>query len=252
MFGSEWIGLGNFEYILSLPNTMRVLWNTVKIAFMQIVASEVVPIIVAILLNEVRKQLFKRTIQTIIYIPHFMSWIILGGILLDMLSLDGLLNKVISLAGMEPIYFFGDNRWFPYVLVATNVWKELGFNTIIFLAALTTINPALYEASAMDGAGRLRQTWHVTLPGMRPIIVLTSILSLGNILNAGFEQVFTLYSPQVYESGDILDTFVYRLGLLQTQYGPATAVGLFKSFVSFIFISVSYALAYRLANYRIF
>ncbi|GIQ66202.1 sugar ABC transporter permease [Paenibacillus cisolokensis] len=253
IFDSPWSGLDNFRYVLDMPDSMRVLRNTVIIAFLKIVAGLIVPIIVSLLLNEVRKELFKRGIQTLIYLPHFLSWIILGGILIDILSPStGIVNQALSWAGIEPIYFLGDNGWFRPVLVISDVWKEFGFNTIVYLAALTSISPALYEAAIVDGAGRWKQTWHITLPGMMPIIVLLTTLSLGNVLNAGFDQVFNLYSPQVYESGDIIDTFVYRIGLVDAQYGVATAVGLFKSVVSFIFISVSYYLAYRLAHYRIF
>jgi len=186
-------------------------------------------------------------------LPHFLSWIILGGILIDILSpSSGIVNQFLGLFGIESIYFLGDNSWFRPVLVLSDVWKEFGFNTIVYLAALTGINPALYEAAIVDGAGRWKQTLNVTLPGMMPIIVLTMTLALGNVLNAGFDQVFNLYSPQVYESGDIIDTFVYRIGLVDAQYGVATAVGLFKSVVSFTFITASYYLAYRFANYRIF
>lgn len=253
IFHSKWAGWDNFRYILELPDTKRVLINTVLISFMKIIANLVVPIVVALLLNEVRKERFKRSFQTLVYLPHFLSWIILGGILIDILSpTNGILNQLLGLLGIKPIYFLGDNNWFRYVLVGTDVWKEFGFNTIVYLAALTSINPSLYEAAIVDGAGRWKQTMYVTLPGMAPIIILLMTLSLGNVLNAGFDQVFNLYSPQVYETSDIVDTFVYRIGLVDAQYGVATAVGLFKSFVSFIFISISYYLAYRFANYRIF
>lgn len=251
--GSDWIGLGNFAYVLQMPNIGQVLWNTAYIASMKIAAGLVVPILIAILLNEVRNVLIKRGVQTLIYLPHFLSWIILGGILIDILSpSQGIVNQAIKALGMESIFFLGSNDWFPYVLVASDVWKEFGFSTIVYLAAITSINPTLYEAAIMDGAGHVRQAWHVTLPGMLPVIVLLATLSLGNVLNAGFEQVFNLYSASVYESGDILDTLIYRLGLLDAQFGVATAVGLFKSLVSLVLISVSYLLAYRLANYRIF
>ncbi|SFJ80389.1 putative aldouronate transport system permease protein [Paenibacillus sp. UNC496MF] len=250
---SKWVGLANFDFVLSLPDTYRVLYNTVFIAFMKMVCGLIAPLTTALLLNELRKIAFKRVFQTLIYLPHFLSWIILGGILLDILSpSSGLVNQVLKSFGIEPVFFLGDNRWFPFVLVATDVWKEFGFGTIVYLAALTGINPALYEAAEIDGAGRWKQTLNVTLPGIVPIIVLLSTLSLGQILNAGFDQVFNLYNSQVYESGDIIDTLVYRLGLEQYQYGVATAIGLFKSVVSFLFISLSYALAYRYANYRIF
>ncbi|WP_391573158.1 ABC transporter permease [Cohnella sp.] len=249
---SAWIGLDNYKSVLELPNALQVLWNTLFIASMKIAAGLIVPIGIALLLNEIRKEYFKRSLQTLIYLPHFLSWIILGGILIDVLSLKGLVNQFLGWFGIEAIYFLGDNGWFPFVLVISDLWKEFGFNTIVYLAALTAINPALYEAAIVDGASRIKQTLHVTLPGMIPIIVLLATLSLGNALNAGFEQVFNLYSPQVYQSGDIIDTFVYRLGLVEAQYGLSTAVGLFKSVVSLLLISLSYFLAYRLANYRIF
>lgn len=251
--GSEWTGLSNLEYVLEMPNTYRIIWNTVYIATMKIIMGNIVPIIIALLLNEIRKTIVKRSIQTLIYFPYFLSWVILAGILIDVLSLQhGIVNQVLGWFGFQPIYFLGDNRWFPITLVLTDTWKEFGFNTIVYLAALTSINPSLYEAATIDGANRWKQTLNITLPGMIPIVVLMATLSLGNVLNAGFDQVFNLYSPQVYESGDILDTLIYRIGVSDAQYGPATAIGLLKSFVSFLLISVSYWLAYRFANYRIF
>ncbi|WP_420490436.1 ABC transporter permease [Neobacillus niacini] len=251
--GSLWVGLENFRYVLELPGAIQVLWNTLWLSFLKIIFNLAVPLTVSILLNEVRKEAFKRGVQTLIYMPHFLSWVILGGVLIDILSTNhGLVNDFLGILGIEPIYFLGDNNWFRTVLVSTDVWKEFGFNTVVYIAALTGINPALYEAAVVDGANRWKQTLHVTLPGIAPIIILLSVLSLGNVLNAGFDQVFNLYSPQVYESGDIIDTFVYRIGLLEAQYGVATAVGLFKSIVSLILISISYFLAYRFAKYRIF
>lgn len=253
LFGSEWVGFENFEYVFALPGFMNALRNTVWIAFLKIIAGLVAPITTSLLLNELRKVLFKRTVQTIIYLPHFLSWVILAGILLDILSPSkGIINGLLAWLGLEQIYFLGDSTWFPWTLVISDVWKEFGFSTIVYLAALTGINPALYEASVMDGAGRWKQTLHITLPGMLPIIILMTTLSLGQILNAGFDQVFNLYSPIVYETGDIIDTFVYRVGLVDLQFDLATAVGFFKSIVSLLFISVSYLLAYRFANYRIF
>lgn len=253
LFGSELVGLANFEYMFALPDIWLVIRNTVVIAVMKIVAGLAVPIVVALLLNELQARLFKRWIQTLIYLPHFLSWIILGGILIDILSpSNGIVNQVLGLFGIEPIFFLGSVGWFPGVVVISDIWKEFGFSTIVYLAALTSINPSLYEAAVIDGANRWKQTLHITIPGMLPIVVLLATLSLGNVLNAGFDQIFNLYSPQVYESGDIIDTLVYRLGLEQAQYSLATAVGLMKSAVSLVMISGSYYLAYRLANYRIF
>ncbi|MCD9023237.1 ABC transporter permease [Cohnella silvisoli] len=252
-FSSPWVGWENFQYMLQLPGTLQVLYNTLFIAVLKIVANLVVPIVMALLLNEVRKMWFKRSVQTIVYLPYFISWVLLGGILVDILSpSQGIVNEILKAVGLPSVYFLGDNHWFPFTLVATNTWKEFGFNTIVFLAALTGINPSLYEAACIDGASRWKQTLKITLPGLLPIIILLATLSLGNVLNAGFDQVFNLYNASVYESGDIIDTMVYRIGMGDGQYSVATAVGLFKSVVSFILISVSYLLAYRFANYRIF
>ncbi|QTH43115.1 sugar ABC transporter permease [Cohnella sp. LGH] len=252
-FDNPWVGLEHFRYVWDMPNSLRVLWNTLYIASLKIVVGQLVPIAVALLLNELRKEWLKRGVQTLIYLPHFLSWIILGGILIDILSpSQGIVNQLLGVFGIEPIYFLGDNRWFPITIVISDVWKEFGFNTIVYLAALTGINPSLYEAAVIDGASRWKQTLNITLPGILPIVVLLATLSLGNVLNAGFDQVFNLYSPSVYESGDIIDTLVYRVGLEQAQYSVATAIGLFKSIVSCVMISLSYFLAYRLANYRIF
>jgi len=252
-FGSPWIGFDNFKFVLDMPNTGQVIWNTIFIACMKIIAGLIVPIVIAILLNEVTRSFIKRSVQTLIYLPHFLSWVILGGILIDLLSpSEGIVNALLGKLGIEPIFFLADNQWFPSVLILSDVWKEFGFSTIVYLAAITSVNPTLYEAAVMDGANRWKQTLHITLPGMMPIIVLMVTLSLGNVLNAGFDQVFNLSNPLVYESGDILDTMIYRIAFNDAQYGVATAVGLFKSVVSFLLISVSYWMAYRFANYRIF
>lgn len=249
----NWVGLDNFRYLFDLPGFGQVVWNTVFISSMKIVSGLVIPVLVALLLNEVRKTGFKRTIQTVIYMPHFFSWVILAGIIVDVLSPStGIVNMLLKAIGVEPVQFLASNEWFPYILVITDQWKEFGFGTIIYLAALTNIDKSLYEASVMDGAGRWKQTWHITLPGIRPIVILMVTLSLGNVLNGGFDQVFNLYNPLVYESGDILDTMIYRIGLQDAQYSVSTALGLIKSVVSFIFIGLGYFLAYRLANYRIF
>lgn len=253
MLQSEWVGWNNFRYLFQLPDTLQVIWNTFYISCLKITSGLIVPIVVALLINEVRLTFFKRTVQTLIYIPYFMSWVILGGILINILSpSQGIVNEALMSVGIEPIFFLGDNRWFPFTLMVSDTWKEFGFNMIVYLAAITGINPSLYEAAEIDGAKHWRRVWHITLPGIRPIIILLVTLSLGQILNAGFEQVFVLYNAQVYESGDIIDTLVYRMGLLNSQYSLATAVGLFKSVVSLILVGTSYWLAYRFANYRIF
>lgn len=254
LFGNQkWIGFGNFEYLFLLPNFINVLWNTIIIACLKIVLGMFVPIVVSILLNEVRSSGLRRSVQTAIYLPHFLSWVVLGGIFIDILSpTDGLVNNVIQQVGGKPIFFLGSNDWFRSTVIITETWKEFGYGTIVYLAAITGIDPNLYEAAQIDGANRWRQTYHVTLPGMRMVIVLLMVLNLGNVLNAGFDQIFNLYSPPVYQTGDIIDTFVYRIGLIDAQFGVATAVSLFKSAISFVLISTSYYAAYKYADYRIF
>lgn len=254
LFGNQqWVGLNNFRYVMTLPNFRNVIFNTVFIASMKIILGLVIPIIIAIMLNELKNMRLKKYIQTAVYLPHFLSWVVLGGIFIDILSpSDGLVNQIITSFGVKPIYFLGDNKWFPVTMILTETWKEFGYGTIVYLAAITGIDPNLYEAAQIDGANRWKQTVHVTLPGMKMVMVLLMVLSLGNILNAGFDQIFNMYSPMVYESGDIIDTFVYRIGIMEAQFGVATAVGLSKSVISLIFISASYFFAYKFADYRIF
>ena len=249
---SKWIGLDNFKYMFSLPDSMQVFKNTIIIALMKIFAGLIVPLIFSLLLNEVRKTWFKRTVQTVIYLPHFLSWVIMSSIIMNLFQLDGMINQMFNFLGIEPIMFLASNFWFRPMLVVTDVWKEFGFNTIIYMAALTSVNPNLYESAVIDGANRFRQITSITIPGIMPTIILLATLSLGNVLNAGFEQVLNLYNPVVYQTADIIDTYVYRAGLLEAQYGLATATGLLKSAVSFILIMVSYRLAYKYANYKIF
>jgi len=253
IFGSPWVGLDNFLFVMRMPNTLQVLWNTVRIAGLKAVAGVIVPVTAALMLNNVTSQTFKRTVQTVIYLPHFLSWVILAGIFVDILSpSEGVVNQVLGLVGIPPIFFLGDDKIFPWTMVGTDVWKSFGFGAIIYLAALTDIDPTLYEAAVVDGASRRQQTWHITLPGISGTIIMLSTLSLGNILNAGFDQIFNLYSPLVYRTGDIIDTLVYRIGIVNYQYGVATAVGLFKSVVSLLLIGIAYKLAAKWADYRIF
>lgn len=252
IWNSDWIGLENFTYLFEIRDGGVILFNTVFIAVMKIIAHLIIPLLFALMLNEVRIMAVKRWVQTIVYLPHFISWVILAGIIADILSLKGILNQALGWFGIEPIMFLASNTWFPGIIVGTDIWKEFGFAAIIYLAALAGINPNLYEAAEIDGASRLQQLRYITLPSLATTIVLLATLSIGNILNAGFDQIFNLYNPLVYDSGDIIDTYVYRVGLVQAQYGFATAVSLMKSVVGFALIMISYKLAYKYANYRIF
>lgn len=250
---SPWVGLKHFRYMWENDYFIQITWNTLFFACTKMIMNLIIPFIFALLLNEVRIMGLKRSIQTLVYLPHFLSWVTLSGILIDMLAQTGLINQFLSsVFGIKPIFFLGDGNWFRFTVIASDVWKEFGFNTIIFLAALSGINPALYEAAEVDGAGRFKQTMYITIPSLIPIAIVIATLALGNVLNANFDQIFNLYSPLIYQQGDIIDTFVYREGLLSGQFSFATAVNLFKSVISLILIAVSYRLAYKFAGYRIF
>ncbi|WP_240547892.1 ABC transporter permease [Paenibacillus lignilyticus] len=249
---SKFVGWKNFRYMFHLPDMNQVIWNTVVISVLKIAFGLAVPLILALLLNEISRDWFKRVIQTSIFLPFFLSWTVLGGVILELFSLKGPINDLLAGTGIEPIMFMGQGDWFRAIIVGSEVWKGMGYNMIIFLAAIAGINSNLYEAAEVDGAGKWKQVVHITLPGMAPIIILLATLSLGNILNAGFDQILILYNPVVYESADILDTFVYRLGIFNQQYAPAAAVGLFKSAISLGLVGLSYYLAYRFTKYRIF
>jgi len=251
-FASPWVGLANFRLIFSQDQFTRTIFNTVFIAFFKIIGNIIVPVVFALLLNEINKTSIKRLFQTLVYLPYFLSWVIMAGVFIDILSLDGIVNQVIKAFGHQPIFFLGIPKLFPWVMVVTDVWKSFGFGTVVYLAAITGIDPGLYESALVDGAGRWMQTLRITIPLLAPTVVLMSILSLGNILNAGFDQIYNLYSPIVYSTGDILDTFVYRMGIVQAQYSIGTAVGLFKSVVSAVLIGLSQFLASKLAGYRVF
>lgn len=253
LFDQKWVGLDNFRYLFSLPGFGSVIWNTVFIAVMKMIGNLILPVAVALLLNEVRAKRYKKTVQTVLYLPHFISWAALAGIFIDILSPSGgMVNNLLNSIGLKEVFFLGNADIFPYTMAFTDVWKELGWGMIVYLAAITGIDPTYYEAARMDGAGRLKQIWHVTIPSILPMILLMMVLSVGNVLQAGFEQVFNLYSPQVYATGDIIDTYVYRIGVIEAKFDLATAVGLFKSAISFVLIMVGYKMADKLAGYKVF
>lgn len=234
---SPWAGFKYFKQAFGSPYFKQIVWNTLVISVYKLLWGFPAPIILALLLNEVRNMHFKRSIQTISYLPHFLSWVVIGGILTDMLSPQtGAVNNIIKMFGGQPVYFMASKEWFRTVLVVSDIWKEVGWGSIIYLAALSGIDPQLYEAAQIDGASRWQQTWHITLPGIMSTIAILLILRLGNILNAGFEQVFIMYNPSVYQVADIIDTWVYRTGLQGMQYSLAAAVGLFKSVIGFILV----------------
>ena len=252
IMGSDFVGLYQFRLMFTFPDVRSVFFNTIYIAVFKIVLGIIFPVTFALLLNEVRVRGFKRAVQTICYLPNFLSWVILALMFSNIFAFSGIFNKIVMFFGNEPILFLASNTWFRPILIATDVWKGFGYGAIIYLAAITNIDLNLYEAADIDGASRMQKIWYVTLPGIKATIVLMSTLALGNVLNAGFEQIFTMYSPIVYASSDIIDTYVYRMGLQKLQFSFSTAVGLLKSVVSFCLIILSYKLADRFAGYRIF
>lgn len=250
--GSDWVGFKWFKMAMSLPDFPEILRNTISISVGKLIFSQLASVLFALLINEVRQAPLKRTVQTITYFPHFLSWVIIGGVFIDMLSTKGMVNQIIKFLGGRPIFFLGNKKWFQPVMVILEVWKEFGYGAIVYLAAITSINPELYEAATIDGASRLQQTWYVTLPGISVTIVMMLTLALGRIMNAGFDQIFVMYNPSVYETADILDTFIYRQGLVDAQYSLSTAMGLFKSLIGAVLLIVTNAFATKKFNYRIF
>ena len=235
---SEFIGLGNFKYMFQMGDTKQVFINTLVIALGKIIGNIIVPLSFALLLNLLRYKRMARPIQTIVYLPNFLSWVILSGIVLNIFGYMGPINKIGGIFDAAPVSFFTRPEFFRPLVIGTDIWKSFGYNAIIYLAALTGIDPTLYEAATVDGAGRLKQLIYVTLPGVKVTVILMVILSMGNVLNAGFDQIFNLYNPLVYSTGDIIDTWVYRAGLINMQFSLATAVGLLKSVISFILITL--------------
>ncbi|WP_420819035.1 ABC transporter permease [Paenibacillus nanensis] len=251
--GSKWVGLDQFVFLFEYPDSSQVIWNTLRIAVLKLFFGTIATLTFALLINEVRKKWVRNSVQTFVFLPHFLSWVVLGGIFIELLDpKNGLVNQLLGALGFESIFFLGDNNWFLVTVVGTEVWKEFGYGSIIFLAALAGINPALYEAAQLDGANKWKQMWHITLPSLVPTIVVCLTLSLSQVLNAGFDQIFNLYNPLVYAKGDIIDTFVYRIGLIGGNYSFGTAIGLFKSVVGLILIVGGYRLAYKVAGYKIF
>jgi putative aldouronate transport system permease protein len=235
--GSPWVGLANFRELFASADFMRVFKNTLIISCYRILFLFPLPILIAVLLNEVGSGIVKKTVQTVIYIPHFLSWIIIAGLFVNILSVsNGLVNNLIRALGGQPISFLTDNAWFRAIIVISAGWKEVGWNTIVYIAAIAAIDPELYEAALIDGAGRLRRVFSVTVPGMAATIVLMFILRIGDLLEAGTVQILILYNPLVYETGDVIGTYVYRVGLGQMDYSFSTAVGLFNSVVGFALV----------------
>lgn len=252
LLGSEFVGFKNFQRLFKLPTFWTVLGNTIIISVSKLVLVTIAAITFALLLHECRNVRFKKLVQTTVYLPHFLSWVILAVMFSNIFSYSGIINQIGGLFGREPVMFMISNNWFRKILIGGEVWKEFGYSAIVYVAAMTGIDPTLYEAAGMDGANRLKKVIYITLPSIVPTIVLMTTLNMGKILSGGFDQVFNLYSPLVYRTGDIIDTYVYRMGLVDLQYSNGTAVGLFKSLISFILLIAAYKLADKSVGYRVF
>ena len=234
---SEWVGLANFQRLFSTPEFVNVFKNTLIISISKVIFLFPLPILMALLMNEIKNLLFKKTVQTVIYLPHFISWVIVYGLFVNLLSAnDGIINTIIVALGGEKIPFFMDSSVFRPLLVFTEGWKETGWSTIVYLAAITGIDQEQYEAARIDGANKFQQIKSITLPGIAPTIVLMFILRLGSILEAGTEQIMVMYNPTVYNVADVIGTYVVRVGLGTMDYSFSTAVGLFNSVVAFVLV----------------
>jgi putative aldouronate transport system permease protein len=248
-YGTEWVGSKYFELFVDNIAFWKVFRNTVLLSMLSLVFTFPLPIIFAILLNELRSVAFKRVVQTISYLPRFLSTVIVVGMISQILSPSGgIVNNVLERMGAERIFFLIRPEWFRTIFVTSEAWQFMGWNAIIYLAALSNVNPELYQAASVDGAGRLRQTFAVTIPGIMPTIVILLILRIGNLLTVGFEKVLLLYNPLTYETADVISTFVYRMGIVENNYSYATAVGLFNGIIALILIWIANAISRRVSE----
>ncbi|MCL2478217.1 MAG: sugar ABC transporter permease [Treponema sp.] len=253
VFGSKWIGLENFRTFINSFYFTELLRNTLFYSFAKLIVSVPAAIILSVMLYECAWRKLAKVVQTMAYLPHFLSWVIVYGILLTLLAPgDGIINDIIKGFGGEPIAFLTNTKTFPWIVILSDAWKEMGWSAIIFIAALIGIDPSLFEAAIVEGATATQRVWYITLPSIRPVIVIVVLLRLGTIMDAGFQQMFMLYSIPVYSVGDIIDTWVYRQGLLQFQFGLATAVGIFKGVIGLVLILVCNQAVKKLTDSSLF
>lgn len=248
IMGSPWAGFKYFEQLFNSFSFYEVLRNTIVISLEKLIFCFPAPIILAIFINEIRNDRVKKVFQTFSYLPHFISWIIAASFVSDIFALKGPINTVITALGGEKIYFMADTRYFHSVLITSNIWKTVGWSSIVYIAAITGIDQGLYEAAEIDGAKKMQLIWHITLPGIRTTIITLFILEVGKIMSAGFDQIYNLYSPAVYSVADVLDTYTYRQGIEKTNYSYATAAGLFQNVIGFILVIISNVVVKRLSD----
>jgi putative aldouronate transport system permease protein len=248
IFGDEWVGFYYVELFVNDAQFWHVFRNTLALGSLALLFVFPLPIILALMLNELRSRKFKRLVQTVSYLPHFMSVVIVAGLVFQLTSLNGTINQIIEQLGAEPVSFMQRAEWFRTVYVSSEVWQTVGWGTILYLAALTTIDPQLYEAARIDGANRWRQTWHVTLPGIRPTMVVLLILNIGTFMAVGFEKILLLYNPLLYPTADVISTYLYRVGIVSSNFSYATAIGLFEALIGLTLILSANAISRRLVG----
>lgn len=251
LFGSRWVGLENYKFLFSLNDFVLIIRNTLTISVGKIALGLFVSLVFAVLLVEIRSGVVRKFVQTTVFFPYFLSWVVLGGLFVDMFAREGAVNSLLSLFGVQPIFFLGKPWWFVLVIILTDVWKNFGYNMIIFYAAILGIDASLYESATIDGATWFDEVRHITLPSIAPIMVVLLLLALGGVLNAGFDQIFNMYNPLVYKTSDILDTYIYRIGIVGGQFSFATAVGLFKSLVGMLLLVSANGITSKFAGYRV-
>ncbi len=251
IWGSHWVGFKHFDSFFNGIYFWRLIRNTVLINVYDLIFGFPAGIILALLLNEIRKMMFKRFVQTISYLPHFISIVVVAGMMFDFLSRDGLINQLIGMFGIAPIDFLKESGWFRFIFVSSGIWQGIGWGSIIYLASIANIDPTLYEAAKIDGASRWRQIFHITIPGIMPTIVIMLILNMGNMLSVGSEKVLLLYNPLTYETADVISTYVYRKGILEASYSFTAAVGLFNSVISLILIVSANAISKRVSENKL-
>jgi len=250
IWNSPWIGFRHFQHLFELESFWQVFRNTIVLSVYKLIFGFPAPIVLAILFNEVRHSLFKKFVQTLSYLPHFLSWVVVAGLFVQFLSPSiGPVNLLLRLVGLDPIYFLGSTDWFRFTMVTTDIWKSVGWGTIIYLASLASINPELYEAAEVDGSNRFQNMFYITLPSLTPVITIMFIFAVGQIVNDDFDQIFNLYNPAVYEVGDVLSTYTYRRGLVELDYSFAAAVGLVKNVLAFLLIVITNAVSRRVNEY---
>ncbi len=245
IFGEQWVGLQYVQLFLHDPTFWHVFSNTLILGAATLVFTFPLPIILALLLNEVRASAFKRFVQSVSYLPHFLSIVVVAAIVMQFVAVDGSLNQILKAIGVQPIPFLQEPQWFRPIYVASEAWQNVGWGTILYLAALTTIDPSLYEAAAIDGANRWQQTWHVTLPGLLPTMITLLILNIGTFMNVGFEKILLLYNPLTYSTADVITTYLYRLGVVSNDFSYAASIGLFEGLIGLLLVGSANLIARR-------